>query len=97
MSSSATTVRLTRKQNPKYVRQHAVSCLPRVVLAGEALDEFTSNWIRTQSCSTFGYAGLGGNQFILASQIGQAAATLSGKILRRPFRPAWEGNNTWAI
>jgi propionyl-CoA synthetase len=46
MFSSPTAIRLLRKQDPKYVRQHDVSCLRTLFLAGEPLDESTSNWIR---------------------------------------------------
>jgi propionyl-CoA synthetase len=46
MFSSPTAIRLLRKQDPKYVRQHDLSCLRSLFLAGEPLDESTSNWIR---------------------------------------------------
>jgi propionyl-CoA synthetase len=45
MFSSPTAIRLLRKQDPKYVQQHDVSCLRTLFLAGEPLDESTSNWI----------------------------------------------------
>jgi len=43
MFSSPTAIRLLRKQNRKYVQQHEVSCLRILFLAGEPLDESTSN------------------------------------------------------
>jgi propionyl-CoA synthetase len=46
MFSSPTAIRLLRKQDPKYVQQHDLSCLRTLFLAGEPLDESTSNWIR---------------------------------------------------
>ena len=46
MFSSPTAIRLLRKQDPKYVQQHDLSCLRSLFLAGEPLDESTSNWIR---------------------------------------------------
>ena len=46
MFASPTAIRLLRKQDPKYLQQHDLSCLRTLFLAGEPLDESTSNWIR---------------------------------------------------
>ena len=46
MTASPTAIRLLRKQDPKYLQQHDLSCLRTLFLAGEPLDESTSNWIR---------------------------------------------------
>ena len=46
MFASPTAIRLLRKQDPKYLQQHDVSCLRTLFLTGEPLDESTSNWIR---------------------------------------------------
>jgi len=46
MTASPTAIRLLRKQDPKYLQQHDVSCLRTLFLMGEPLDVSTSNWIR---------------------------------------------------
>ena len=46
MFASPTAIRLLRKQDPKYLQEHDLSCLRTLFLAGEPLDESTSNWIR---------------------------------------------------
>jgi propionyl-CoA synthetase len=45
MTASPTAIRLLRKQDPKYLQQHDVSCLRTLFLMGEPLDVSTSNWI----------------------------------------------------
>ncbi len=46
MTASPTAIRVLRKQDPKYLQQHDLSCLRTLFLMGEPLDESTSNWIR---------------------------------------------------
>jgi propionyl-CoA synthetase len=46
MTASPTAIRLLRKQDPKYLQQHDLSCLRTLFLMGEPLDVSTSNWIR---------------------------------------------------
>ena len=46
MTAAPTAIRLLRKQDPKYLQQHDVSCLRTLFLMGEPLDVPTSNWIR---------------------------------------------------
>ncbi|HEY2927426.1 propionate--CoA ligase [Piscinibacter sp.] len=45
MFSAPTAVRVLKKQDPKYLRQHDVSSLRALFLAGEPLDETTAKWI----------------------------------------------------
>jgi propionyl-CoA synthetase len=45
MFSSPTAIRVLKKQDPKYLRQHDVSSLRNLFLAGEPLDEPTARWI----------------------------------------------------
>lgn len=45
MFSSPTAVRVLKKQDPKYLRQHDLSSLRTLFLAGEPLDEPTARWI----------------------------------------------------
>jgi propionyl-CoA synthetase len=45
MFSSPTAVRVLKKQDPTYLRKYDTSCLRYLFLAGEPLDQPTSNWI----------------------------------------------------
>ena len=45
MFSSPTAIRVLKKQEPKYLKQHDVSSLRHLFLAGEPLDEPTARWI----------------------------------------------------
>ena len=45
MFSAPTAVRVLKKQDPKYLRQHDLSSLRALFLAGEPLDETTAKWI----------------------------------------------------
>jgi propionyl-CoA synthetase len=45
MFSAPTAVRVLKKQDPKYLKQHDVSSLRALFLAGEPLDETTAKWI----------------------------------------------------
>ena len=45
MFSAPTAVRVLKKQDPKYLKQHDVSSLRALFLAGEPLDETTARWI----------------------------------------------------
>ncbi|MDQ2694997.1 MAG: propionate--CoA ligase [Pseudomonadota bacterium] len=45
MFSSPTAIRVLKKQDPKYLKQHDLSSLRYLFLAGEPLDEPTSRWI----------------------------------------------------
>jgi propionyl-CoA synthetase len=45
MFSAPTAIRVLKKQDPKYLRQHDVSSLRALFLAGEPLDEPTARWI----------------------------------------------------
>jgi propionyl-CoA synthetase len=45
MFSSPTAIRVLKKQDPKYLKQHDVSSLRNLFLAGEPLDEPTARWI----------------------------------------------------
>ena len=45
MFSAPTAVRVLKKQDPKFLRQHDVSSLRALYLAGEPLDETTARWI----------------------------------------------------
>jgi propionyl-CoA synthetase len=45
MFSSPTAARVLKKQDPKFMTQHDTSCLRRLFLAGEPLDEPTAKWI----------------------------------------------------
>jgi propionyl-CoA synthetase len=45
MFSAPTAVRVLKKQDPKYLRQHDLSSLRALFLAGEPLDETTARWI----------------------------------------------------
>jgi propionyl-CoA synthetase len=44
MFSSPTAIRVLKKQDPSFMRQHDVSCLKYLFLAGEPLDEPTARW-----------------------------------------------------
>ena len=44
MFSSPTAIRVLKKQDPAYMKQHDVSCLKYLFLAGEPLDEPTARW-----------------------------------------------------
>jgi propionyl-CoA synthetase len=44
MFSSPTAIRVLKKQDPAFMRQHDVSCLEYLFLAGEPLDEPTARW-----------------------------------------------------
>ncbi|MEO8304691.1 MAG: propionate--CoA ligase, partial [Betaproteobacteria bacterium] len=44
MFSSPTAIRVLKKQDPVYMKQHDVSCLRYLFLAGEPLDEPTARW-----------------------------------------------------
>ncbi len=44
MFSSPTAIRVLKKQDPAYMKQHDVSCLEYLFLAGEPLDEPTARW-----------------------------------------------------
>jgi propionyl-CoA synthetase len=44
MFSSPTAIRVLKKQDPAYMKQHDVSCLRYLFLAGEPLDEPTARW-----------------------------------------------------
>jgi propionyl-CoA synthetase len=48
MFSSPTAIRTLKKQDPKYLRQHDLSKLRNLFLAGEPLDQPTSGWIRSE-------------------------------------------------
>jgi propionyl-CoA synthetase len=45
MFSAPTAIRVLKKQDPKYLRQHDLSSLRALFLAGEPLDEPTASWI----------------------------------------------------
>lgn len=45
MFSSPTAARVLKKQDPAYMTRHDTSCLRRLFLAGEPLDEPTARWI----------------------------------------------------
>lgn len=45
MFSAPTAVRVLKKQDPKYLKQHDLSSLRTLFLAGEPLDETTAQWI----------------------------------------------------
>ncbi|HUG23654.1 propionate--CoA ligase [Piscinibacter sp.] len=45
MFSAPTAVRVLKKQDPKYLRQHDLGSLRSLFLAGEPLDETTAKWI----------------------------------------------------
>ena len=45
MFSSPTAIRVLKKQDPKFLKQHDLSSLRYLFLAGEPLDEPTSNWV----------------------------------------------------
>lgn len=45
MFSAPTAVRVLKKQDPKYLRQHDLGSLRALFLAGEPLDETTAKWI----------------------------------------------------
>ncbi len=45
MFSSPTAIRVLKSQDPKYMKEHDISCLRYLFLAGEPLDEPTSRWI----------------------------------------------------
>jgi propionyl-CoA synthetase len=45
MFSAPTAVRVLKKQDPKYLKQHDLSSLKALFLAGEPLDETTAKWI----------------------------------------------------
>ncbi len=45
MFSSPTGIRVLKKQNPKYMKQHDLSSLKHIFLAGEPLDEPTHSWL----------------------------------------------------
>jgi propionyl-CoA synthetase len=45
MFSAPTAVRVLKKQDPKYLRQHDLGSLRALFLAGEPLDETTAQWI----------------------------------------------------
>jgi propionyl-CoA synthetase len=45
MFSAPTAVRVLKKQDPKYLRQHDLGSLKALFLAGEPLDETTGKWI----------------------------------------------------
>ncbi len=45
MFSSPTAIRVLKKQDPAYMRQHAIPTLRYVFLAGEPLDEPTARWV----------------------------------------------------
>jgi propionyl-CoA synthetase len=45
MFTSPTAIRVLKKQPPEYLKQHDVSCLRSLYLAGEPLDEPTARWI----------------------------------------------------
>ncbi|HEX6705514.1 MAG TPA: propionate--CoA ligase [Albitalea sp.] len=45
MFSAPTAVRVLKKQDPKYLRQHDIGSLRALFLAGEPLDETTARWI----------------------------------------------------
>ncbi len=45
MFSSPTAIRVLKKQDPAFMRQHDVSSLRRLFLAGEPLDEPTARWV----------------------------------------------------
>jgi propionyl-CoA synthetase len=45
MFSAPTAVRVLKKQDPKYLRQHDLGSLRALYLAGEPLDETTAQWI----------------------------------------------------
>ena len=44
MFSSPTAIRVLKKQDPSFMKQHDVSCLKYLFLAGEPLDEPTARW-----------------------------------------------------
>ena len=44
MFSSPTAIRVLKKQDPAFMKQHDVSCLKYLFLAGEPLDEPTARW-----------------------------------------------------
>ena len=44
MFSSPTAIRVLKKQDPAYMKQHDISCLRYLFLAGEPLDEPTARW-----------------------------------------------------
>ena len=45
MFSSPTAIRVLKKQDPAYMRQHAIPTLKYLFLAGEPLDEPTARWV----------------------------------------------------
>ena len=45
MFSSPTAIRVLKKQDVSYMRMHDTSCLQRLYLAGEPLDEPTARWV----------------------------------------------------
>src|SRR4029078_2636145 len=45
MFTAPTAIRVLKKQDPKYLRQHDLSSLRALFLAGEALDAPTASWI----------------------------------------------------
>jgi propionyl-CoA synthetase len=48
MFSAPTAIRVLRKQPPEFMRKHDLSSLRALYLAGEPLDETTSQWIATE-------------------------------------------------